>query len=538
MKNIMLLGGAVFAAAIALSGCGGSSSVYDTSTPPPPPPPTSEAEFSATLTINVPLVGDQEVPRVNSTQAATSKVELDEELMQIRASIDLSEVNGVEDAHIHSGKVGINGPVVFGFVQSDSEESDDYYGYGTTSESGGSGIWTIQEREITAEQLELLKSGSLYINVHTANFPSGELRGQILTDNFVLATFPLSGAQEVPAISTEASGDGYALIDTDNYNVHLVAVASGVDFATMAHIHTGRIGNNGGVLVDLVQSGENLGTWMTPENTQIDEETFAVLASGGHYVNIHTAENPTGEIRGQILTDQFALSTFALSGEQEVPSVTTDASGRGYVLVDTADLTVELVVLTEGVDNATAAHIHTGPAGENGDILVALDQITTEPGKWVTPAETAITEEILAVLISGGHYVNVHTPAFPNGEIRGQMFPVDGESEGVTETFVVTVANVGGTNVYLIDGENNPELTLERGGVYAFDLSHASNANHPLRIRTSNDVSFTEGVVAVGTPGQLGARVTFTVPTDAPSALKYYCTVHGNAMGNAISVID
>lgn len=531
MKKFMYMG----LLALLLAGCGGGSSYSEpTVTPPPPDPPS----FSASISIDVSVSGAQEVPRNNSTQTATGKVEIDETLMKLRAAIDLSEVSNVDAAHIHAGAVGTNGPVAFAFEKSEGGGSGGYYGASGSSSDDDKNIWVIEETTVTAAEIAEMKNGDWYINVHTTDFPDGELRGQILTDGFVLVTFALSGEQEVPVVTTSAVGDGYALVNTDTYDLHLVAIATGVDLATAAHIHTGRIGNNGDILVALVQSGENLGTWITPENTQIDEETFAVLASGGHYVNIHTSENPTGEIRGQILTDQFALSTFALSGEQEVPSVTTGASGRGYVLVDTADLTVELVVLTEGVDNATAAHIHTGPAGENGDILVALEQITSEPGKWVTPAETAITEEILAVLISGGHYVNVHTPAFPNGEIRGQMFPVEGESEDITAAFVVTVANVGGTNVYLIDGENNPELTLVRGGVYTFDLSHASNANHPLRIRTSNDVSFTEGVVAVGTPGQSGALVTFTVPADAPSALKYYCTVHGNAMGNAISVID
>lgn len=531
MKKLMYMG----LLTLLLAGCGGGSSYSEpTVTPPPPPAPT----FSASLSIDVDVSGAQDVPRNSSTQTASGKVEIDETLMKLRAAIDLSGVSDVEAAHIHTGVVGTNGAVAFAFEKSEGGDSGGYYGASGSSSNEDKDMWVIKETDVTAAEIAQMKSGGWYINVHTTDFPDGELRGQILTDEFVLVTFALSGEQEVPVVSTSAAGDGYAVVNTDTYDLHLVAVATGVDLATAAHIHTGRVGNNGDVLVALVQSGENLGTWLTPEDTKIDAEILGVLASGGHYVNIHTAENPTGEIRGQILTDNFALSTFALSGEQEVPSVETDASGRGYALVDTVDLTVELVVLTEGVDHATAAHIHTGTAGENGPVLVALEQITSEPGKWVAPAETEITNEILTALLAGGHYVNVHTPADPNGEIRGQMFPTAGEGEGINKTFVVTVENVGGINVYLIDGVKNPELELVRGGVYTFDLSNASNANHPLRIRTTNDVSFTEGVVAEGTPGQSGARTTFTVPAAAPNSLKYYCTVHGNAMGNAISVID
>lgn len=108
----------------------------------------------------------------------------------------------------------------------------------------------------------------------------------------------------------------------------------------------------------------------------------------------------------------------------------------------------------------------------------------------------------------------------------------------VEETFVVTVQNVGGINVYFIDGVEKPILDLVRGGIYTFDQSDSTNTNHPLRIRDTNDNTFTQGVVATGTPGTAGAQTVFTVPNDAPASLKYYCTVHGNAMGNTIQVTD
>ncbi|WP_415839094.1 CHRD domain-containing protein, partial [Pseudoalteromonas byunsanensis] len=158
-----------------------------------------------------------------------------------------------------------------------------------------------------------------------------------------------------------------------------------------------------------------------PENTMIDADIFAVLASGGHYVNVHTPATPSGELRGQILTDNFTLVAFPLSGEQEVPAVTTTATGSGYALVDGNDFSLELQVLTSGVADATAAHIHTGMAGENGPVLLALEQDESDVNRWMAPANAALTAEIFALLASGGHYVNVHTPANPGGELRGQI---------------------------------------------------------------------------------------------------------------------
>ena len=231
----------------------------------------------------------------------------------------------------------------------------------------------------------------------------------------------LDGEQEVPVVDTMAMGHGYALVNTSTYALELVVDTEGVDDATGAHIHTGTIGMNGDVLVALEQSADDMGMWMTPAETMIDADILAVLASGGHYVNVHTPANMGGEIRGQILTPEYTLVTFPLTGDQQVPAVTTTATGNGYALVNSMTYDLSLVAHTEGVDDATMAHIHTGAAGENGDVLVGLEQSMDDMGMWMTPANTMIDMDIYNVLLSGGHYVNVHTPANPNGELRGQI---------------------------------------------------------------------------------------------------------------------
>jgi len=103
------------------------------------------------------------------------------------------------------------------------------------------------------------------------------------------------------------------------------------------------------------------------------------------------------------------------------------------------------------------------------------------------------------------------------------------------QTFAITVVNSGG-NKFAIDGVTNPALELFSGITYTFDVSDNSNSGHPLRFKDGS-TSYTAGVSTSGTAGQSGATVTFAVPNDAPtSTLIYYCTVHGNAMGNSISV--
>ena len=107
---------------------------------------------------------------------------------------------------------------------------------------------------------------------------------------------------------------------------------------------------------------------------------------------------------------------------------------------------------------------------------------------------------------------------------------------GVT-TYTVTVAQSGGVNVFYIDGVANPTLTMERGNSYVFDLSDNSVGGHPLAFKDGS-TSYTTGVTTTGNAGTSGAQVRIDVSSNAPATLRYYCTVHGNAMGNTISVIN
>ena len=110
--------------------------------------------------------------------------------------------------------------------------------------------------------------------------------------------------------------------------------------------------------------------------------------------------------------------------------------------------------------------------------------------------------------------------------------PADAE----TVTYTVTVANVGGVNIFLLNGVNNPVITMKRGSTYIFNQSHSTNVGHPLRIKS--DAGGQQTTVNAGTLGT-DATVTYqpAYPT-APNDLRYYCTSHGNAMGNTITMND
>ena len=103
-----------------------------------------------------------------------------------------------------------------------------------------------------------------------------------------------------------------------------------------------------------------------------------------------------------------------------------------------------------------------------------------------------------------------------------------------TQTFTVTVVQSGG-NKFAIDGATAPALTLVKGFTYTFDVSDNTNSGHPLRFKDASGNSFTTGVTVTGSAGQAGAKVVLAVPTTGTQPARYYCTVHGNGMGNTIT---
>jgi hypothetical protein len=108
----------------------------------------------------------------------------------------------------------------------------------------------------------------------------------------------------------------------------------------------------------------------------------AILNAGGYYFQVHTLNNPGGEIRGQIIVPAGATGTVTitipLSGANEVPPVATNGTGAGTLVVDlSTGAVVSVSVVVSGMSSAvTASHIHQGAAGVNGPIIVPITNIT------------------------------------------------------------------------------------------------------------------------------------------------------------------
>ena len=108
-----------------------------------------------------------------------------------------------------------------------------------------------------------------------------------------------------------------------------------------------------------------------------------------------------------------------LTGDQEVPAVTTDAKATGKITIK-ADKSVSGKLAATGIDG-TMAHIHMAPVGKNGPPIITLEK--GADGKWSVPEGSKLTGDQYEAFKSGNLYVNVHSAAHKGGEIRTQLKP-------------------------------------------------------------------------------------------------------------------
>jgi CHRD domain len=110
--------------------------------------------------------------------------------------------------------------------------------------------------------------------------------------------------------------------------------------------------------------------------------------------------------------------TATLTGAQEVPPVTTSATGTATITIS-GDRSVSGTITTTGID-AVAAHIHEGASGKNGGVIVPF---VKSGDKWTIAPGAKLTEPQYKAFQDGNLYVNVHSAAHKDGEIRGQLKP-------------------------------------------------------------------------------------------------------------------
>lgn len=353
--------------------------------------------------------GAQETPSVSGTASGLASFVLNatKDTLCVNAIFN-GLTGGATSAHIHLAPAGIGGAVIV-----------DLSSFIVGNRLGG----VITGTALSATLKSSMLKGMTYINVHTVANPNGEIRGQIWLESETAFTGAMDGAQESPSVSTTANGYAVFNLAKDENKIKFYVVTNGLSGAiTSAHLHNGAMGVAGPVTQDLssfIVNGNILTGVFTPSTNVISN-----LKSGTAYVNVHTSANPNGEIRAQLKMDDKICFDAWMDGAQESPSVATSAKGLSSLKLNTTMDSLWYSVYTTNLSGPiTSAHIHNGALGVTGGIAATFTAATGNKIMGVLTG-TDVTNVLINNMLTGATYVNVHTSANPNGEIRGQIYRV------------------------------------------------------------------------------------------------------------------
>ncbi len=433
----------------------------------------AQTDFTATLS------GTQENPvalttaygEVNATLSG-STLTVTGSFSGLTSDFDATVAGG---AHIHKAVAGRNGGVELLL---------------TTTISGDlrSGTYEAIDNTftLTSDQIAAINAREFYVNIHTVDFPGGELRGQILPSSDTYLQANLSGSNEVPSISTEASGnlvfelEGDVLTASGSFDNLSGEVA--VSIAGGAHIHDAVAGRNGGVIfvLDLTLDADNRGAIIEASKNAftLDAAQKAALLADGNYINVHSTTFMSGELRGQITPISSAVFRSELTGAQQVPAINSTATGR---LVLTHDGLGNVTVsgsfnnLLGDLNTAIAGgiHLHSGMAGTNAGVDFVLTPTLSADNRSavLAPADNtfAFSSAQIETLLKRGYYVNVHSLEFPSGELRGQVLPIANTYLGTNLLGVNEVQPISSPAVGNVQFEITGDQLVVTGGFSGLD---------------------------------------------------------------------
>lgn len=235
------------------------------------------------------LSADQEVPPTASTARGGCYGQLDTTIPRL-SLVCTHNVEGPAIAHIHEGAAGVNGPPLFDLGDPSSPIE---------------ATW-----DLSPSQMSVLLAGGFYVNIHTSGRPNGEVRGQMLPRTVDSVGFDIEASQEVPPTDSTATGECVADLADDASGL-FVQCSHTVAGVTSIHLHVAPPGSEGPVVFDF-PTGTSFGS-----TVPLSPRLVADFAAGFLYVNVHSADYPQGEIRGQVFGPAAAIAAATVPTLEE-----------------------------------------------------------------------------------------------------------------------------------------------------------------------------------------------------------------------------
>ncbi|MBC6698970.1 CHRD domain-containing protein [Hymenobacter puniceus] len=463
----------------------------------------------AHLLLGATLSGSQEVPAVTTNARGTASFTLNPTRDTLFISGSFAGLSGpITAAHTHNGLRGVAGPVVtdlFRFIRGNRIQG------------------FLTGADIDRGKLDRYLRGGYYLNIHTAANPGGEIRGQIEVEKDEEFVASLSGTQEVPPVTTNGVGIGTFNLAQSQDKLKFRVVVGGLSGPiTACHFHQGATGVAGPVVLDLFSLVN--GNVIEGEVTPTPAIVTAMLA-GQIYINVHTAANPGGEIRGQLIRDARYLSHDArLDGAQMVPANASTAKAVSFLRLNTTLDSLRIFVAHTGLSGpATNFALYQADAGQaNPAAPIANVAIPAGTPNAFSVLFTSPTPALVNLFLQGGVNMVFTTAANPGGEIRGQVYRL--AREGYTFSLngaqerpnPVASAGYGSGFVSMDRDQSNVRFSMTWAG-----LSGPAQAGH----------------FHTGLRTQAGPVVFELTPffnsTTAPSAAEGFWQPTGNAAPNA-----
>jgi hypothetical protein len=225
----------------------------------------------------------------------------------------------------------------------------------------------------------------------------------------------LSGSAERPnPVVSPGTGSFVGVVDRTTRVLNYTVTYSGIT-PTAGHLHRINAANgNGPVEIPFANlASPIIGTATLTTNSRVDS-----LINGFYYVNLHTPANPGGEIRGNVRVNGPIRLRATLSGAAERPNpVASAGTGQFVGIVDPTTRVLNYTVTYSGL-TPSAGHLHRiNAANGNGPVEIPFANLASP----IIGTSTLTTNSRVDSLFNGFYYVNLHTPAFPGGEIRGDI---------------------------------------------------------------------------------------------------------------------